>query len=651
MSTALEARERSFFLNGEKLVLVSGAVHYFRIVPEYWRDRLIKMKACGLNAVETYVPWNLHEEVRGEFNFEGMLDVRKFIQIAQEVGLLVLFRPGPYICGEWDFGGLPSWLLHDPEMKVRSSYKPYTDAVGAYFGKLLPLVEDLQFSKGGPIVAMQVENEYGSYGNDKEYISFLKATMEKYKMTELFFTSENGMGVQRDNLPGVLVTANFQEYDHGYMIFEYLKNIKQPDMPLMVMEFWTGWFDHWTEKHHVWKSKEFKKVLDYILSEGSSVNFYMFHGGTNFGWMNGANEGLGATNEAGKEPYRADVTSYDYDAPLAENGDVTEKFHLIKELVQKYLPNQVTSLPDLPPNIPSTTYGKLSMTSYLNMNDLLTFIKQIESKKVVPMEMLDINNGGGQSFGFILYRTTISQGKQVKLTGTVKDRAIVYLNGEQIDVLDCTVEDHVIPLELASGENTLEILVENMGRVNYGDFQSPILNDQRKGLRNDVQLDGKVINSWIIFPMEFKKSFLQDISESFKWMNSDSSVNVLKSPRLFKATLDISSTPQDTYIDMQGWDKGNVFVNGFNLGRYWEIGPQQTLYIPAPLLKEGQNEVLVFELHSAKSAVSLTDKPHLGETVDQKLNIPFHLQIWLNALKLILRYGGWLAWPILKRIM
>ncbi|CAH1790222.1 unnamed protein product [Owenia fusiformis] len=617
MSTALEARERSFFLNGEKLVLVSGAVHYFRIVPEYWRDRLIKMKACGLNAVETYVPWNLHEEVRGEFNFEGMLDVRKFIQIAQEVGLLVLFRPGPYICGEWDFGGLPSWLLHDPEMKVRSSYKPYTDAVGAYFGKLLPLVEDLQFSKGGPIVAMQVENEYGSYGNDKEYISFLKATMEKYKMTELFFTSENGMGVQRDNLPGVLVTANFQEYDHGYMIFEYLKNIKQPDMPLMVMEFWTGWFDHWTEKHHVWKSKEFKKVLDYILSEGSSVNFYMFHGGTNFGWMNGANEGLGATNEAGKEPYRADVTSYDYDAPLAENGDVTEKFHLIKELVQKYLPNQVTSLPDLPPNIPSTTYGKLSMTSYLNMNDLLTFIKQIESKKVVPMEMLDINNGGGQSFGFILYRTTISQGKQVKLTGTVKDRAIVYLNGEQIDVLDCTVEDHVIPLELASGENTLEILVENMGRVNYGDFQSPILNDQRKGLRNDVQLDGKVINSWIIFPMEFKKSFLQDISESFKWMNSDSSVNVLKSPRLFKATLDISSTPQDTYIDMQGWDKGNVFVNGFNLGRYWEIGPQQTLYIPAPLLKEGQNEIQVFELSKTNGGlVTFCDKPNLGELAE-----------------------------------
>ncbi|ESO09774.1 hypothetical protein HELRODRAFT_195009 [Helobdella robusta] len=283
MSASLEARDKEFYLKGEKIRILSGAVHYFRIVPDYWLDRLQKLKFCGLNCVETYVPWNLHEEIKGEFKFEGILDLRSFIKMAHSLGLYVILRPGPYICSEWEFGGLPSWLLSDANMKVRSSYEPYLQAVEEYFNKLLPLVTDLQHSRGGPIICLQLENEYGAYAADLNYMNFLRQNMLKNGIVEMLFTSDGGPGLQGEKLNdapmsvellidhsfhiqnphhsnkrltviikyAVLMTLNFQLKEYGYLMHEYVRNVKQPNKPLFVMEFWSGWFDHWGEKHQI----------------------------------------------------------------------------------------------------------------------------------------------------------------------------------------------------------------------------------------------------------------------------------------------------------------------------------------------------------------------------------------------------------------
>lgn len=581
----------------------------------------MRAKACGLNCVETYVPWNLHEEVKGEFNFDGILDVRKFVQLAHEVGLYVLFRPGPYICSEWDFGGLPSWLLSDREMKVRSAYQPYLDAVDSFFSQLLAQVADLQWSNGGPIIAVQIENEYGSYGNDLNYKIFLKQNMEKYGIKELFFTSDNGTGIQQGNVPGALITANFQEQEHGYLMYEYLKNLKQPDGPLMVMEFWTGWFDHWGEKHHVWPIQEFEKVLNWIFDQDSSVNFYMFHGGTNFGFMAGANEGLGATNEGGaSEPYAADVTSYDYDSPVAENGDLMPKWFKIKEMILKRFPEQAKNLPDPPAPIESATYGEVSMNQYMSYADVLSYVKSIRSSSVLPMECLDINNGGGQGYGMTVYRTALTgTGSNLQFKGRIKDRATILIDGKQAGVLEWLEENPSLKIDYAKESGQLDVIVENLGRVNYADFESPVLNDQRKGLREPVLRDGTKLDNWEIFPLEFKSDFLKSISSSDKWQADKFSVD---SPGFYRGTLKVEGPPKDTFVHLEGWNKGLVFVNGFNLGRYWERGPQKTLYLPGPILKEGDNEVLIFEQHRGSSSVNFVKRAELGETVNHKTVIP-----------------------------
>jgi hypothetical protein len=638
----LEARDNSFFLDGKKIRLLSGAVHYFRIVPEYWEDRLLRLKACGLNCVETYVPWNLHEQFRGQFSFDGILDIRRYLKLAQELKLHVILRPGPYICAEWDFGGLPSWLLRDPQMKVRSSYQPYLAAVERYLTELMTQVADLQNSRGGPIIAVQVENEYGSYGNDTVYKTQLTEMLRKLGVSELLFTSENGMGLQVGHIPGVLMTSNFQEKDHGLLMFEYLKHVRQPGMPLMVMEFWTGWFDHWTKKHHVVSNTQFENVLRWILNQDSSVNFYMFHGGTNFGFMNGANEHLGATNDATSLEYTPDVTSYDYDAPVAENGDLTEKYFIIQKILREMFPSE--DVPQPPARIESCAYGKVDVNGYMSFSDLLRFVKPIKSKDLLTMEQLPINDDSGQNFGFILYEKELQDAKELLFPGKIKDRATVLLNGKEIETVDWTKTDHVIHLNAQLTElKHLQILVENCGRVNYADFNSPILNSQRKGLR-DVHIDGKVVQDWNIYPIEFNGQFLADVSSSDKWTLTNNSPSM---PCLCRATLTITGQPADTFVNMTGWTKGVVFINGFNLGRYWNVGPQRTLYVPGPLLKPGDNQLLIFEVHVPADKVTFDPRMDLGEPVLHKTVVPMSARLQLSALKQILKLGGW-VWNILR---
>lgn len=656
----LEARDGSFFLDGKKLRLLSGAIHYFRVVPQYWEDRLLRLKACGLNCVETYVPWNLHEQIKGQFNFEGILNLRKFIEIAQKLKLLVILRPGPYICAEWDFGGLPSWLLRDADMKVRCAYEPYLNAVENYLTQVLSCVGDLQHTKNkGPIIAVQVENEYGSYGNDAVYKTRLTEILHKVGVTELLFTSENGMGIQTGHIPGVLSTCNFQERDHGLLMFEYLKHVRQPGMPLMVMEFWTGWFDHWGEKHHVVSNEQFEQVLRWILNEGGSVNFYMFHGGTNFGFTAGANEHLGATNDTSKSmEYMPDVTSYDYDAPVAENGDLTEKYFIIQKVLRELVPDDVVRDVVQPPmKVNSCAYGEVKITGYLPFSIMLQFIEPLKCRNLMTMEQLPINDESGQSFGFVLYEKDIKDGKKIVFPGKVKDRAIVLLNYLEVETIDWSQRDHVTRLDhrpssntdpRPSGSNRLQILVENCGRVNYADFNSPVFNNQRKGL-NQLEVDGnKDIRDWNIYPLEFGNKFITAMTSCEQWMEQMPCTG--HAPCLCRANINVSGEPMDTFINMTGWKKGIVFINGFNIGRYWEIGPQQTLYVPGPLLRCGDNQLLIFELHSVAGHVTSSSAPVLGETVLHQTIVPLSARIQLGVLKKVLGLGGW-VWPILRLFM
>jgi beta-galactosidase len=578
-----------FLLDDKPFRILSGALHYFRVVPEYWRDRLEKMHAFGLNTLETYVAWNLHEPRPGEFHFEGMLDLVKFIEIAADVGLKVVLRPGPYICSEWDFGGLPFWLLKDPNMQIRCAYPPYLVAVDRYFDALLPRVAPLQSTHGGPIIAMQVENEYGSYGQDKVYLQHLVDGLRLRGVDGFLFTSDGPRDgcLQGGALPEVLKSVNFAFNAH-----EALSKLReyQPEGPLMVTEFWSGWFDHWGEHHHISEDgsdsiQRSVDTLDEILASEASVNFYMFHGGTNFGFMNGANLELSG--------YHADVTSYDYAAPLDEAGDPAPRFKAYRDVLTKYV--------ELPPaaNLPiarKAAYGAVEMIESSGLFDSLGALSQPRhSATPIPMEMVD------QDYGFILYRTRISGPRpEAILHGRdVHDRALIFLDGDYHAALERETGDEYTSFEVPARGLQLDLLVENMGRVNFG----PGLLD-RKGILGGVTFADQFQFGWDVYPLP-----LADLS---KLNFSVRLLSEVKAPAFFRAALMIDY-PADTYLALPGWTKGAVWLNGFNLGRYWERGPQKTLYVPAPLLKRGENELIVFELHGTTNpSVEFRDKPDLG---------------------------------------
>nr|XP_022302707.1 beta-galactosidase-1-like protein 2 [Crassostrea virginica] len=604
---ALSFKGGEFVLEGKPLRIYSGTMHYFRVVPQYWRDRFRKMRACGLNTVETYVPWNLHEEYPGEFNFTGMLDVRAFIQQAGEEGLHVIFRPGPYICAEWDWGGLPSWLLKDPDMKVRSNYPPYLEAVKRFLTELIPRIVDLQRTNGGPIIAVQVENEFGSYSKEVDHLHAIKETLLNTGIKELLLTSENIFGLKRAPFyQYALPTANFPSMEDGSKLFQMIREWS-PEFPLMVMEFWPGWFDHWGQPHKGLDIPAFEACLSGVLDAGGSFNMYMFHGGTNFGFMAGANYFEGSH-------YKPDVTSYDYDAPLSEAGDITPKYLRAREIILEkgLIPQGIGSLPDIPPDLPKKSYGEIAVTEYIDFKTILSLITPITSTDPVLMEHLDYHHSYGQCFGFISYQAEIQAGADLSFTQIPTDRAQVLVNGEEKAVLDWLSKDKKINIGQVSDGSTLDILVENHGRVNYIEYGSNRLNEERKGICGSVKFNEKEIKHWKIFPLDFKPKFLDRVRESKDWKTV---ANGLKGPLVARATLQMDSAPCDTFLDMKGWNKGIVFLNKMNLGRYWKIGPTRTLYIPAPLLKEGLNEILIFELHESHCSVNFIDSPLLGEKV------------------------------------
>lgn len=577
-----EIENGRFHLHNQPFRILSGAMHYFRIRPEQWADRLNKLRLMGLNTVETYVAWNLHEPQPGDFRFDGDLDLVAYIEQAAALGLYVIVRPGPYICAEWDLGGLPAWLLRDPAMKLRCTYPGYLDAVDRFFASLLPRLVQLQISNGGPIIAMQIENEYGSYGNEQAYLRHLEATMRKNGIDCLLFTSDGqgGEALRTGTLPHIYKTVNFGS--NPATAFARLRAI-QPDAPLMCMEFWNGWFDHWGEPHHTREIGDATAVLTEMMAADASVNFYMFHGGSNFGFMNGANCGRNGR-------YEPTLTSYDYDAPLSEAGDITPKFLAYRQAIAQFAP-----VPDepLPPPSRKAAYGAVVLHEAVSLWDALPQLSQpIHRPTPEPMEML------GQNHGFILYRTRLDGPFSAKLSiEKVHDRAHVFADGALLGTLEREHPGHSLPLEVPANGLTLDILVENMGRVNYG----PNLHD-RKGITEAVLLDEQLHFGWEIFCLP-----LDDLA-GLPFAHTTQP----NAPAFYRGTFAVEE-PLDTFVALPGWGKGNCWVNGFNLGRYWRRGPQQTLYVPAPLLKRGPNVVIIFEVDGVaeRPSIQLVAEPVL----------------------------------------
>lgn len=611
---SLTFQNRTFYLDGNPLRILSGSLHYFRVVPEYWWDRMRKMKACGLNTLTLYVPWNLHEPYPGKYNFKGILDLRRFINMAHRAGLYVIFRPGPYICSEWDYGGLPPWLLRDPDMKVRTNYHGYQSRVQSYFSRLMSEVSDLQHHKGGPIIAVQVENEFGSYSNDTGHLLFLKKTLIDNGIRELFFTSDgyfnyteglNGL----DNAPfytEALPTVNFQDIEQGEQLFRKVEALSD-DFPLMVTEYWSGWFDHWGTEHHTQSLQDFGSTLTAILNRSASVNFYMFHGGTNFGFMSGANWDF-------KEiTLKTDVTSYDYDALLTEAGDITEKYRIARQLI--YEATKERNRPEIPYDTPKEDWGAVSIKQYMPLETILTLTKKFSENGTIPMEMLDLHSVdgvdfGGQRYGYILYRVNITEGHNLTFTEFPRDRIEVFVDGNSVAILEGMVDN--VNVNISRGRHTdtqpkervLDILVENRGRVNYGIMGTTILDEQLKGLNNNCFLDGEPLTDVEIYPLEFDDDFYKRLSGNHEWEVYSGQTDL---PGFYRGRLFIGYTPLDSYLSMKDWTKGFVYVNGHNVGRYWNKGPQQTLFVPGPYLRQGFNEIIIFEQHKSNNSVKFQE--------------------------------------------
>lgn len=580
----LTVENGKFIYDGEEIRLISGSIHYFRVVPEYWKDRLEKLKACGFNTVEAYVAWNVHEPEQDKYNFEGIADLAKFISIAKELGLYVIVRPSPYICAEWEFGGLPAWLLKDRNMRLRCAYKPFLERVDKYYDVLMGKLKPLLCTNGGPIIAMQIENEYGSYGNDKEYLNYIRESIISKGIDVMLFTSDGptDLMLQGGTLPEVFKTANFgSRAGEG---FDKLREYEK-EGPLMCMEFWNGWFDHWEEEHHTRDAEDAAKAFEEMMELDASVNFYMFHGGTNFGFYNGANF---------SDKYEPTITSYDYDSPLTEDGEFTKKYYLVKDIISRY-----TNIPEvkLSTVIKKKAYGEvvLNQTSKLfeNLDNLST-----PTVSAYPQSMEEL----GQNYGFILYRSTVKgPRKECALTlMDLHDRAQIFVNGEYKGTIYRNDENKKLIVDFTGENNTLDILVENMGRINYG----PNLKDI-KGITDHVRLDYQFQYGWTMYPLPLKNIEALCYKE-------EKSLESENNPVFYKGEFNVDEVG-DTFLLMEDWKKGVVFINGFNIGRYWEKGPQKTLYVPGPLLKEGRNEVVIFELHGTKSQnVKFIDKPMLG---------------------------------------
>jgi beta-galactosidase len=556
-------RGEQFLLDGAPFVIRSGEMHYPRVPRPYWRDRMRKMRAMGLNTLCTYVFWNAHEPRQGKFDFTGNLDIAEYIRTAQSEGLYVLLRPGPYICTEWDFGGLPWWLLAT-DMKVRTADPQFLRAAAFYIDRVGKELAGLQIHRGGPILMVQVENEYGSFGSDHEYMGAVRHMIQDAGFDCQLSTSDGSgkSNLAGGTLDGVLSVINFGDVGNPEHEFANFAAFRQ-NVPKMCGEFWYGWFDHWGEKHHTTLAGRGAAGVDWMLSHGISCNLYMAHGGSTFGYMAGAN---------GDMVYQPTISAYDYDAPIDEAGRPTVKFHAMRDVLRKHLASG-EQLPELPPALPMISIPRFELTESA---PLLSHLPKPNAHVGPPVSMEQL----GQDYGFVLYRHEPTRAAKGTLEiGEVRDFAVV--RGK---TLDRRLHQNKLDVELAVGQ-PLDILVEAMGRINFG----PELVDDRKGIVGKVTLNGEELKPWLHYSLP--------LTDPAQWPFARKPAS---GPSLYRGAFRLDALG-DTFLDMRGWGKGLVWINGHNLGRYWRVGPQQTLFVPAPWLKTGSNEAIVLDLEEGKT--------------------------------------------------
>ncbi|MFF3337336.1 beta-galactosidase family protein [Streptomyces flavidovirens] len=576
--------ESDFELDGRPVRLLSGALHYFRVHEGQWGHRLAMLRAMGLNCVETYVPWNLHEPEPGRLRDAGALG--RFLDAAQEAGLWAIVRPGPYICAEWENGGLPHWLTGALGTRVRTRDEQYLGHVERWFGQLLPQVVERQIDRGGPVVMVQVENEYGSYGSDQVYLRRLAEFLRECGVTVPLFTSDGPEEhmLTGGSVPGALATANFGSGAREG--FEVLRRY-QPSGPLMCMEFWCGWFDHWGAEHVVRDPADAAAALNEILECGASVNIYMAHGGTSFAGWSGANRS-GQLREGELEPT---VTSYDYDAPVDEFGRPTEKFWLFRDILARYQ-GSGAPLPDVP--AAPDTLGepvRAAIAEWAPLGDVLEVLGGPETERAMPPTFEEL----GVDRGLVRYRVDVPGPRQAYPLGVrgLRDRAVVYVDGARAGVLSGGAGESAAYTALdepVAGPASVELWVESLGRVNYG----PCLAES-KGITGGVLHERQYLHGVRARGLSLDAFEDADAVGKVAYRSPEAAVGA---SGLFRGTFEVRGAG-DASLRLPGWERGFVWVNGFCLGRYWAAGPQEALYVPGPVLREGANDVWVLELESA----------------------------------------------------
>jgi hypothetical protein len=596
------ADDGTLLRDGRPHRVVSGAIHYFRVHPDLWADRLLRIAAMGCNTVETYVAWNFHQPQHPNLTpptFTGGADVASFIRLAGDLGLDVLVRPGPYICAEWEFGGLPAWLLADRNVRLRCNDRSFTDAVDRWFYDLCEQLVPTLATNGGPVVAVQLENEYGSYGNDTSYLAYLRSALIAGGVDVPLLTSDGPTDVMLTGgtLTGAWATVNFGS--RATESFEVLKRHRPLDPP-MCMEFWCGWFDHWGGPHHTRSVEDAASTLTEIIDAGASVNIFMAHGGTSFGPYAGANHGdteAGARSD--RSAYQPTVGSYDYDAPIGEAGELTAKFHAFRQLLIPVAAAEGRSVPEPPADLPrqAPQSVRLDRARGVALRSALHEVEPVETITVEPMETF------GQAYGSIHYATTLNLHTPIssvlRLDG-LADRAHVFVDGLLVAVVDRRDEAHMVPVDLAAGSVEVEILVEAMGRVNYG----PHLAD-RKGLTG-VRLDHQQLFGWRVRTLE-----LSSVPALAARSVPDPGDPIAVGPVLRVLAVDVAA-PADAFLALPDHGHSRVWLNGFDLGLLRPEGPQRTLYAPGPLWRAGANEVLLLSAGDLGDLLLLTDIPDLG---------------------------------------
>lgn len=581
---------RRFLLNGKPVQIRCGELHYPRIPRAYWRHRLQLARAMGLNAICTYLFWNRHEMREGHYDFRGNLDVAAFLQMAQDEGLHVLVRPGPYVCSEWDFGGLPWWLLKTPDIKVRCQDPRYLRALDRFVTRAAQELVPLQVTRGGPLLMVQVENEYGAYGNDHGYLRHLQSSLTNAGFDVPLFRCDwaNPQQLLAGAVPGVTTVANF-----GSNPGKNIETLKKcyPHSPPMSGEYWMGWFDRWGAPRNGRDRADgaaHVQDIQWMLEHQISFSMYMFHGGTNFGFNSGAND---------HGTYEPTVTSYDFWAPIDESGRPREKYFKLREIIARA--TGMTPRPVPPAVLPRIALPRFPLPQIASL--IAGLRNGIRVPQPLPMEYFD------QANGCILYRTDLAGravGEGELRVRDVHDNAWVFLNGQLLGAMDRRLKQDSIKITIPGrGKAVLDILVEGMGRVNFG----PRLVD-RKGITDRVEFGRLTLMDWEVFPLPLDASHLRRL----QWRAAD-----LSGP-VFRRGVFTAPRRGDTFLDLRGWGKGYVWINGHNLGRYWHIGPQQTLFLPGAWLKKGPNTCIVLDLENrcARTLAGL-DEPILDEVEGQ----------------------------------